>query len=204
VTGSITNCLRDLRHAASEAERERARTELWHRAYEHLIHLAQNVVVREDAEEVASDALGKFFRKAQEGAFPRLEGRQDFWALLHAITRNQALNRRRDNSAERRGGQWGKVGGAALEHQAAPEGLPAGAPCVEDSEEVWAFLQFLVDLGRDAVLRDLAYLKYYEGREPSLICRELGVSQATYYRKHNQVLNAVALFEEKLRRPLDE
>jgi RNA polymerase sigma factor (sigma-70 family) len=196
MAGSITVYLRDLRNAAGEPQREQARRELWRRAYDYLVGLAQKVVAREDAEEVASDSLGTFFSRAEAGALPRLDSRQDFWALLSTSTRNRALNRSRDNRTARRGGGWSRMPADAIDQQPAPQ---AGAAGVDDPEEMWTFLEFLVELGNDPELRDIAYLKYCEGREPAFICQELGISQATFYRKHARMLNAVELFEQKLR-----
>jgi RNA polymerase sigma factor (sigma-70 family) len=198
MTGSITCYLRDLRNATGEADRERARRELWRRAYEYLVGVARKVVTQEDAEEVASDSLARFFAKAEAGEVSRLENRQDFWSLLHVSARNRALNRRRDSTTERRGGGHHRAPGEALDHQPAPAGTPAD---VDDPEEVWAFLEFLVGLGRDPQLREVAYLTYCEGLDPASVCRELGISQATYYRKHKLMLNAVEQFEEGLRHP---
>ena len=91
-----------------------AATKIWNHFYTRLVGLAYQKL-REadrrvaDEEDVVQNAFQSFFRRAQEGLFPRLNDRDDLWRLLITITERKALNQVRDQRRDKRGG--GKVAG---------------------------------------------------------------------------------------------
>jgi RNA polymerase sigma factor (sigma-70 family) len=201
MAGSITLCLHRLRAAGPGEERERARRDLWRRSYDVLVRLAEQLVAREDAEDVTSKALATFFKKADGWSFRAMDSSAHFWALLKACVRNEALHLLEAAQAQKRGGGRARAGDGALAGVAASTLPPGEEPDAEDPQAVWAFLSFLDRLGDEPHLREIAFQEYYLGRAPAEVSQGLGVSQATFYRKRQRLLATVELFEEQLRHP---
>jgi DNA-directed RNA polymerase specialized sigma24 family protein len=109
---SVTTWVEALR-AGDQAAAER----LWARYYPRLVGLArtklQGVPRRvADEEDVALSALNSFCRGLREGRFPRLEERDNLWALLVVITAAKASDLRQRHNRKKRGG--GKVSGESV------------------------------------------------------------------------------------------
>jgi RNA polymerase sigma factor (sigma-70 family) len=109
---SVTTWVEQLR-AGDLAAAER----LWARYYPRLVALArkklQGVPCRvADEEDVALSALDSFCRGLAKGRFPRLEDRDNLWALLVVITAGKAADLRQHQGRQKRGG--GKVGGESV------------------------------------------------------------------------------------------
>jgi DNA-directed RNA polymerase specialized sigma24 family protein len=98
---------------------------LWGRYFERLMRLARQKLSgaprrAADEEDVALSAFDSFCRRAGQGHFARLEGRDDLWQLLALLTVRKALHLRRDEGRPKRGG------GAVLD-EAALSGATDGA-----------------------------------------------------------------------------
>jgi DNA-directed RNA polymerase specialized sigma24 family protein len=109
---SVTNWIEELR-----AGRQEAAEQLWARYYPRLVGLAraklQGVPRRvADEEDVALSAFDSFCRGLSEGRFPRLEDRDNLWALLVVITAAKAGDLRQHLNCQKRGG--GKVAGESV------------------------------------------------------------------------------------------
>ena len=90
--GSVTRWIAQLKHgdrAAAEA--------LWRAYFHRLVALARDRLRgtprrAADEEDVALAAFDSFYRRAERGQFPKLEGRDDLWQLLFVITVRKAVD----------------------------------------------------------------------------------------------------------------
>src|SRR5215218_2228283 len=104
--GSVTHLLARLKGRDDDAARR-----LWEAYYHRLIALARarlRGVPRSaaDEEDVALSAFDSFCRAAEAGRFPRLDDRDDLWAVLVTLTERKAYAQAdRANAAKRGGGQ---------------------------------------------------------------------------------------------------
>lgn len=153
-----------------------AATKLWNRYVHRLIGLARGKLrgtLRRvaDEEDVVLQAFDVFFRRAQDGHFPRLNDRHDLWHLLVMLTERRACNQARDLTRRKRGG--GKVrGDSALGGgEMAADGRPLELP--GDNEPTPEFAAMMAEsfegwLGMlEPDLRQIALLKLegYTNRE---------------------------------------
>lgn len=88
--------------------------QIWQRYFDKLCALAKKKlpshVLREfDEEDVALSAIECLYRGAQDGKYPRLDDRNNLWAILVVITARKVSHRLRDRSAQKRGGQYQHV-----------------------------------------------------------------------------------------------
>src|SRR5262249_43553253 len=104
--GSVTRWIGELvaRDAADAAAQK-----LWERYFERLVHLARDRLRAgprgpADAEDAALSAFDSFCRGAAAGRFPRLDDRDDLWALLVTITVRKAGDQLRRERRQKRGG----------------------------------------------------------------------------------------------------
>jgi DNA-directed RNA polymerase specialized sigma24 family protein len=146
--GSVTTWLDRLR-ADDQAAAER----LWARYYPRLVGLArkklQGVPRRvADEEDVALSAFDSFFRGLAAGRFPRLEDRDNLWALLVVITAAKAADLRQHLGRQKRGG--GRVGGDSVIDEAfGDSGGAAGINQVVGSEPTpWLAAQLAEEFER--------------------------------------------------------
>ena len=109
---------------------EHAAEQLWARYFDRLSRLARQRlpkgVLRDfDEEDVALSAFHSLLRGAQAGRYPRLEDRDNLWALLCVITSRKANHAIRDRLRLKRGG--GQVMGESVlgSHGASPEEMAA-------------------------------------------------------------------------------
>jgi DNA-directed RNA polymerase specialized sigma24 family protein len=151
-----------------KAGEETAATKLWGHFYSRLIALARRKLRdlprrAADEEDVVVSAMETFFRRVQEGEFPRLHDRNDLWHLLVKITERKALNQVRDLKRQKRGGGLvrgdsaflnvqASSAGAGLDQVAGPEPTPEFAAAM--SESLSRLLELL-----DNDLRQIALLK---------------------------------------------
>jgi DNA-directed RNA polymerase specialized sigma24 family protein len=94
-----------------------AAQELWERYFHRLVGLARKKLRdlprrAADEEDVALSAFDSFFRGAAAGRFPRLDDRNDLWQILVLLAERKAINQRRREQADKRGG--GKVRGESV------------------------------------------------------------------------------------------
>jgi DNA-directed RNA polymerase specialized sigma24 family protein len=90
--GSVTYWIHQL-----PAGDQAAIQKLWERYFPRLVGLVRKRLMgvpraAADEEDVALSAFNSFFRRAQEGRFPRLTDRQDLWQLLVLIATRKASN----------------------------------------------------------------------------------------------------------------
>ncbi len=70
---------------------------LWDAYFHRLVALARKQLRgtprrAADEEDVALDAFDSFYRRAERGQFPKLEGRDDLWQLLFVITVRKSID----------------------------------------------------------------------------------------------------------------
>lgn len=151
-----------------KAGQESAATKLWAHFYTRLVALARRKLGdlprrAADEEDVVLSAFETFFRRAQDGQFPRLHDRNDLWQLLITITERKALNQIRDLRRQKRGGGLvrgdsaflnpdGTTGEAGIGQIAGPEPTPEFATAM--TEELSRLLGLL-----DDGVRQIALLK---------------------------------------------
>lgn len=103
--GSVTGLLNAFAQGDSDAVQL-----IWERYLPRMTGLANRVLGNRprrviDDRDVADSAFASFWRRAHQGAFPRLRDRDDLWALLSTITTRKALAHLRKESADKRGGE---------------------------------------------------------------------------------------------------
>ena len=108
--GSITHWIREVREGDS-----RAAAALWDRYFPQLVRLAKKKLQgvpgqMADEEDVALSAMNRFYQAAEEGRYPELADRDGLWRLLFQITVHRAIDLRRSENRQRRGGDRGRSG----------------------------------------------------------------------------------------------
>ena len=185
---SVTTWVEQLR-----AGNRAAAQHLWDRYFPRLVGLARQKLRglprrATDEEDVALSAFDSFCRGAEQGRFPRLEGRDDLWALLVVITAGKAIDLRQRETRQKRGG--GRVSGESVlddllgnKDGAAGIGQVVGAePTPELAARVAEeFQRLLAQLPGDE-LRTVA-LRRMEGYTNAEIAAELGCADATVERR---------------------
>lgn len=151
---------------------------LWNRYFERLVHLARERMNglgcrNEIAEDVALSALDGFCRAARDQRYPQLNDRKSLWRLLMKITLDKAIDRRRRDTAQKRGGgkvqgesvfDAGRTAGAGINLAAGEEPTPELAAIF--AERVASMLDKLEDDDLQAVA--LARLEGYSIEEISV------------------------------------
>jgi RNA polymerase sigma factor (sigma-70 family) len=129
-----------------------------------------------DEEDVAVAAFERFLHGVRAGRFPRLNDRDDLWAILFTITERLARRQVRDLQRDKRGG--GVVCGdlGELPEPVADEPTPAEAAAVQDS-----LVRLLEVLGDDELRR--ITLARMEGCSNAEIARQIGRSEMTVQRR---------------------
>lgn len=102
--GSVSRVIRRF-HEGDPAAFE----DLWGRFFARLVAVARRQLPRRgpagaDEEDVALSAFKSFHRRARRGDFPRLGDRDDLWVQLVTLTRQKAIDLRRREQAQKRGG----------------------------------------------------------------------------------------------------
>jgi DNA-directed RNA polymerase specialized sigma24 family protein len=170
--GSVTRWIGDLVTSADPAA---AAQKLWQRYFHRLVRLARDRLRAgprgpADAEDAALSAFDSFCRGAAQGRFPRLDDRNDLWALLVTLTVRKAADLVQYERRQKRGG--GQVRSAAdLAAAALEAGCLAQAPAHQPSPELAALMaeecRRLFDVLPDESLRQVATLRLegYTDRE---------------------------------------
>jgi RNA polymerase sigma factor (sigma-70 family) len=172
------------------AGEETAAARLWSRYYERLIALVQRRLGPgprrvSDEEDVVQSAFATFFHRVQEGQFPRLSDRSNLWPLLVTIAERKALNQRRDQHRQKRGG--GRVRGESVflrGDDSSGGGIGDAAGC-EPSPELAASVaeEFRILMGLlDDDLKAIALLKL-EGRTNEEVASRIDRSLPTVERR---------------------
>lgn len=186
--GSITRWLGELK----DGDEREAQEQIWNRYFQRLMGLARKKLAdmprrAVDEEDVVLSALDSFFRGVREGRYPRLNDRNNLWALLSKITAHKAVNERLWQIAEKRGG--GKVRGESIGVAPGADtqiGLLAEFPDKELTPSFLAMMQEqchrLLDKLGDPTLRRIAEMKL-AGHTNTEIADLLDVVERTVERK---------------------
>lgn len=102
--GSVTGWFDEIKDGDSDAAQA-----LWERYFPRLVEKARAKLrflasAAADEEDVASNAMESFFQAAQKGRFPDLADRDDLWRLLLEMTYRKAVDLKRHENRQRRGG----------------------------------------------------------------------------------------------------
>jgi len=182
-SGSVTAWLADLREGKSHAANH-----LWDAYFARLVaHADRTLGSRprrtEDEEDVALSVFKSVCLGAREGRFPKLQGRNDLWPLLVAISAHKVADRARHHNRKKRGGggdgarqTWSRV---ELDEILAREPPPEVA--AEAADELRHLLDRL-DASGDPLLRRIAALRL-EGWGPAEIAVKLDCARRTAERK---------------------
>jgi RNA polymerase sigma factor (sigma-70 family) len=184
---SVTHWFEQVREGDSVAARA-----VWERYYPELVRLARQRLRgasrrMADEEDVAASVLESLFRAAQKGRFPDLADRQDLWRLLLQMTARKAIDMKRRETRQRRGG--GRVAGESAFRDVDSSGEQAGlAQVIGDvpspefaammAEECQRLLERLADPGLEALA-----LAKMEGCTNEEIAKRLGCSERTIERR---------------------
>lgn len=179
--GSVTGWLG--RVQAGDAE---AAERLWQRYFGRLVGLARAKLRgaprrAADEEDVALSAFDSFCRGVEQGRFPRLNDRDNLWQLLMVITARKAINLKRDESRQKRGGARAETNPSARE-VIELDNVIGEEPSPEFAAQVAEDCQRLLDSLGDERLRTVALCKM-EGYTNEEIARQLGCAPRTVERK---------------------
>lgn len=91
-----------------------AAQQLWEVYYSKLVSLARRKLegrgrLIADEEDVALSAFKSFCRGLDNNRYPNLNDRDDLWKLLVTITLHKVLHLLRDETRQKRGGQWNQI-----------------------------------------------------------------------------------------------
>ncbi len=185
--GSVTRWVGELR----AGELDDAARQLWGRYFDRLARLAR-VKLRDaprgpaDEEDVALSAFESFCAGAAAGAFPQLGGRDDLWRLLVTITARKAVNQRRHEQRQKRGGghvlREAAFDGADAEDDRALEQILGDEPAPEFAAMVAEECRRRLDSLRDDTLRQVALLRM-EGYRNEEIAARLDIGLRSVERK---------------------
>jgi RNA polymerase sigma factor (sigma-70 family) len=162
----------------------RAASALWERFVERMLAVARQRLgsaVRRvaDEEDVVLVAFERFHHGLRQGRFPRLNDRDDLWAILFTLTSRHAARQVRDQQRDKRGA--GNVrGDSALDTEAGQ--LIDDAPTPAEAMLLQESMAVLLDALGDESLRRIA-LARMEGHSNSEIAGQLRCSEITIERR---------------------
>jgi len=152
--GSVTRWISQLKRGDRAAAQP-----LWEAYFPRLVALARDCLRgtarrAADEEDVALDAFDSFYRCAERGQFPKLEGRDDLWKLLFVFTVRKALDLTRREARQPGPGAWER----SLREQAElnVELLPGSEPTPEFAALVADERRRLLDRLGNETLRSVA------------------------------------------------
>jgi DNA-directed RNA polymerase specialized sigma24 family protein len=181
--GSVTYWIGQLK-VGDDAAAER----LWANYFPRLVGLARAKLGdtprgARDEEDVALSAFDSFCRGAERGRFPRLDDRDNLWALLFTITVRKACRLVRDERRQKRGGGSARPGPTGPQDpEPAWDDVLSREPTPELAAEMAEECQRLFEcLGTDE-LRAVARWKM-EGDTTEEIAAKLGRAASTVERK---------------------
>jgi RNA polymerase sigma factor (sigma-70 family) len=130
-----------------------------------------------DEEDVVLAAFERFHHGVRQGRFPRLNDRDDLWAILFTLTTRHAARQVRDQDRDRRGGGEVRGDSALAEVEPADD-----APTPEEAVLLQERLAALLDSLGDESLRQIA-LARLEGFSNAEVAGQIGRSEATVERR---------------------
>jgi RNA polymerase sigma factor (sigma-70 family) len=169
--------------ALLKTEQEEAVLRLWERYFPQLVLLARDKLRGlsqgdADEEDLALSAFHTFYRAATSGRFPDLTNRDDLWRTLVLITTAKAVDRRRYQQAQKRGG----ASGSAEEELALLQEVVGQEPDPALTAQLVDECQTLLDRLNDDELQQIALLKL-EGHTSEEIASQLNCSLRTVKRR---------------------
>ena len=182
--GSVTRWISQLKNGDRAAAQP-----LWEAYFHRLVALARQRlrgVPRRAADEddVALAAFDSFYRRAERGNFPKLEGADDLWHLLFVITVRKAVDLTRREARQPGQGAWGRSlweqAELNLELVLGTEPTPEFAALVADE------CRRLLDRLGDETLQSVAVWKM-EGETNAAIAARLGCVAKTVERKLRRI-----------------
>jgi DNA-directed RNA polymerase specialized sigma24 family protein len=183
--GSVTRWISQLK----DGDRNAAAGALWGAYFHRLVALARKRLrgtprSAADEEDVALAAFDSFYRRAERGQFPKLEGRDDLWQLLFVITGCKAVDLARREARQpgrgATGGSHAEQDDRDIERVLGKEPTPEFAALAADE-----FRRLLDRLG-DETLRKVAVWKM-EGQTNAAIAARLGRVESTVERKLQRI-----------------
>ena len=166
---------------------------LWERYVDRLVRLAREKLGRTprraaDEEDVVISAFDGFFRGVRAGRFSRLSDRDDLWQVLVVLTERKAMDQRRRELADKRGGghvrgesAFQQAGSCASSHGGISQ-ISAGEPDAEFAVQVAEEFDRLLHKLGDETLRNVA-LKKMNGHTNSEIADNLNMGLRSVERK---------------------
>ena len=180
--GSITRLIGELR-----AENPVAPAALWERFAQRMLALARHRLRHTprrvaDEDDVVVRAFERFLRGVQEGRFPKLNDRNDLWAVLFTLTARVASRQAEEARRLKHGG--GKVRGdsALRDRDGEPIEIPDDDPGPDEEVILRDGLDHLLEALDDDELRRIA-LARLEGRTLPEIAELIGRSTMTVARR---------------------
>ena len=182
--GSVTRWISRLKGGDRNAARP-----LWESYFHRLVALARNKLRSTsrraaDEEDVAIAAFDSFYRRAELGQFPKLDGRGDLWQILFVLTSRKAVDLARRETRQpgrtfSETSNW-EQSGQDLDLILDKEPSPEFAALVADE------CQRLLGLLGDETLRSVAVWKM-EGETNAAIATRLGCDVSTVERKLGRI-----------------
>jgi DNA-directed RNA polymerase specialized sigma24 family protein len=184
--GSITRLILMLKEGNRAASQQ-----LWEVYFARLVGLARARLRSfagrvADEEDVALSAFDSFYRRAEQGQFPRLEDREDLWQLLFVLTVRKAINLVNYQGRKSRGG--GRVQSLTDLDLAGAEAIFGAEPSPELAAQLTEECQRLLARLPDESLRTVALWKM-EGYTIKEIAARLGCVPQTVERKLRSIRN---------------
>ncbi|HUP77027.1 MAG TPA: ECF-type sigma factor [Pirellula sp.] len=198
---SVTNWLRKL-----EAGHDQAAQRLWDVFFERLVLLAQQRMRTSpngvaDAEDIALSAFASFCLGVQNQRFPELSDRHGLWKLLVSITLRKLMHTLRDQSRQKRGGDFRQIPQAmdSLDGLFEIEQIIACEPTPEIAAQIAEqFDRWMQALESEELVR-LTQWKL-EGYTNNEIAQKCGLTARTIERKLNLIRKILtqAVSDEKI------
>ncbi len=185
--GSVTHWILEIKSGNPQAAQE-----LWERFFVRLVRLARIELGTgnrraSDEEDVAISVFNNFCTAAENGRFPNLADRDSLWRLLVKMAAHKAIDQRRYETRQRRGG--GKVRGESalgkpgdLDNPQAIAQVIGDTPTPEFSAMMTEQVERLLDVLSDDQLRALALGKM-EGYSNAEMAQRMGCSPRTVERR---------------------
>jgi len=169
------------------ADDPRAAQALWERFAERMLSAARQRLGSAprrvaDEEDVVVVAFRRFLDGVRAGRFPRLNDRDDLWAVLLTLIQRASQGQRRDLARQKRGG--GAVAGDSALVTAGGRAIepPDEGPTPEEAAAWRDELERLLAALGDEELRRIALGKL-EGHTSAELARELGCAEVTVERR---------------------
>jgi DNA-directed RNA polymerase specialized sigma24 family protein len=167
-------------HALQAGDREGAQ-QIWGRFSRPLLKLARKKLLDSprrvrDEEDVVLSAFDSFCRAAERGDFTQVEDREELWQLLVVITVRKAIDYRKFDRRQRRGGDQKLLDGRGLDRLPSSELGPETAAMLADE------CRRLMGLLNDPELCSIATLRL-EGYTVDEIANRLDCAERTVQRR---------------------